>query len=172
LISAEGDSNMTKLLGFPQTVDENAARIVAGGVALTALAASMSLLGYLTWVLALGFVLRVISGPRLSPLGRLAAAAAPRIAKPRLVSGSPKRFAQGLGALLTLTAATLGQVGFATVETTLLLMLCGLASLECLFGFCLGCAIFARLQAFGWIRSDACPTCSVSPEGARCIPNA
>jgi len=162
---------MTKLLGFPQTVDENAARIVAGGVALTALAASMSLLPYLTWLLALGFVLRVVSGPRLSPLGRLAVAVVPRIARPKLVSGSPKRFAQGLGAVLTLTAATLGQVGYFSAEATLLLLLAGLASLECLFGFCLGCTIFARLQALGWIRRDACTTCSVSSEGTRCIPS-
>ncbi len=159
---------MAKLLDFPRTVDENAARIMAGAVALTALFAVIFELRILVWVLALGFALRAASGPRFSPLARLALELSSRIAKPKMVSGPPKRFAQAMGASLTLTAGALGLLGFETIEATLLVVLAGFASLECTLGFCLGCVIFAQFQALGWIRQDSCTTCGVSPGGARC----
>jgi hypothetical protein len=58
---------------------------------------------------AYGFLARVASGPTLSPLGQLATRViVPRLAAaPRLVPGPPKRFAQGIGATLSVTAATL-----------------------------------------------------------------
>ena len=48
--------------------------------------------------LAYGFIARVLSGPRLSPLARLATAVvAPRLGAPKPVPGPPKRFAQAIG---------------------------------------------------------------------------
>ena len=97
------------LFSFPDPVNEVSARLVAAGVAL--LSALTIVLGapWLTAVIAYGFLARVASGPTLSPLGQLVT----RVIVPRLpfaakpVPGPPKRFAQGIGAALSLTAALL-----------------------------------------------------------------
>ena len=59
--------------------------------------------------LAYGFVACVLTGPTLSPLGRLVTQViTPRLpVEPKLVPGPPKRFAQGIGAALSLTALVL-----------------------------------------------------------------
>ena len=100
-----------KIIGFPNPVNEKAARTVAGGVLLLC---SVTLLLSLTvgdrwlWLtvpIALGFVARVLTGPRLSPLGQVATRlVAPRLGMPKLVPGPPKRFAQGIGAVVTTAA--------------------------------------------------------------------
>ena len=100
---------MAKILGFPNPVNETSARIVAAG------AVAMSVLFLVTgsgWVLVpltYGFVARVLTGPLLSPLGRLATQViTPRITRThRFVAGPPKRFAQGIGAAFTVTASVL-----------------------------------------------------------------
>ena len=116
---------------------------------------------WLTVLLAYGFVARVLSGPTLSPLGRLATqVAAPRLGPPRLVPGPPKRFAQGIGAVLSLSAAVLA-LGFGA--TTAALVLVGLvtaaATLEAAFAFCLGCKIFALLMRVGVVPRTVCEAC-------------
>src|SRR5436190_23994871 len=102
---------MARIFGFPNPVNEIAARVVAGGVLLISAATILlgSLAGtgwlWLTVPLAYGFVARVLTGPRLSPLGQLATrVVAPRVAPAKPVPGPPKRFAQGMGAVITLTA--------------------------------------------------------------------
>ena len=66
--------------GFPAVVNEKAARVVAGGVALLAGTALVTGWLWLSAVLAVGFALRVAAGPRWSPLGRLASVVvAPRL---------------------------------------------------------------------------------------------
>ena len=61
------------LWSFPNPVNEKAARTVAAGVAvLTAADAGDAGWWWLTPVLALGFLARVLTGPSLSPLGQLA----------------------------------------------------------------------------------------------------
>ena len=97
------------LFSFPNPVDDRAARTVATGVVGMALA--VVLLGQ-WWVLlplAFGFVARVASGPRFSPLGLLATRVlVPRLAgPPRYVPGPPKRFAQGIGAVCSVSALVL-----------------------------------------------------------------
>jgi hypothetical protein len=60
---------------------------------------------WLVALIAAGFVARVLTGPRLSPLRQLTTKViAPRLGKPRLVPGPPKRFAQGMGAVITVGA--------------------------------------------------------------------
>ena len=68
------------MIGFPRTINEKAARVVAGVVAITALAALLVPAHWLALPLAYGFCARVLTGPRLSPLGRLAS----RVVAPRL----------------------------------------------------------------------------------------
>jgi hypothetical protein len=114
-------------------------------------------------VLASGFVARVLTGPSLSPLGQLAT----RVLTPNLpfaakfVPGPPKRFAQGIGATLSVTAVVLelgfGQTGAAAV---LVAMIVVAATLESVFGFCIGCKIFAVLMRLGIIPESVCERCN------------
>jgi Domain of unknown function (DUF4395) len=119
-----------------------------------------------TWVLiplAYGFVARVAAGPTLSPLGRLATGViVPTLAIPaRPVDGPPKRFAQGIGATLSVTAMV---AHFAFGATTLALALVALvtvaATLESVLGFCIGCKVFALLIRVGIIPEGVCAACS------------
>lgn len=52
------------VLSFPATVNEKAARVVAGCVALIAAVALVTSAHWLLAVLAVGFVARVVAGPR------------------------------------------------------------------------------------------------------------
>ena len=107
---------MKNFFSFPNPVNEVSARLVAGGVVLLTL---VILLGGQTWaigVLAYGFVARVLTGPTMSPLGqfvtRVLTPALPF--EPKMVPGPPKRFAQGIGATLSVGAA----ISFAFANTT------------------------------------------------------
>ena len=94
------------VLRFPNPVNEAVARLVAAGVVLEASAYLVTRWPILLVTLAVGFVLRVLTGPRLSPLALLVTRViVPRLdVEPRWVPGPPKRFAQGIGATLTVGA--------------------------------------------------------------------
>jgi uncharacterized protein DUF4395 len=151
----------TTIIGFPRTINEKAARVVAGVVALTALVALLVPAHWLVVLLAYGFWARVLTGPKLSPLGRLASRViAPRLGAPKLVPGPPKRFAQGVGAAITtaaVVALALGATG--TVEALLVLMVVA-ATLESALAFCLGCHAFALLMRAGLIPAEICAECA------------
>jgi len=151
-----------QVFSFPNPVNEVAARTVAGGVALLGLTAIVAHLPWLCAVLAAGFVARVASGPTLSPLGQLATRViAPRLARPKLVAGPPKRFAQAIGATLTLTATvTYFALGLTTVTYILLAALVFAATLESVFAMCLGCQVFGVLMRMGVIPNEVCVACS------------
>src|SRR5277367_6278624 len=95
------------LFSFPNPVNEVAARAVAGGVMVLGLVTLLADLPFLLIPMALGFWARVLTGPTLSPLGQLATRViAPRLSEyARPVPGPPKRFAQGIGVVVT-TGAT------------------------------------------------------------------
>lgn len=152
---------MRNLLAFPDPVNEISARFVAAGV----VGMCVAILAGQTWllaVLAYGFVARVATGPDLSPLGQLVVRGiVPRLPlSPRLVPGPPKRFAQGIGAALSVTAAVL-HLGLGATEPALALVgaILVAATLESAFGFCLGCWLFARLIAARLIPRHACAAC-------------
>src|SRR3954447_7962635 len=86
-----------RFIGFPDPVNEVSARLVAGGVVIMAVAAIALGWRWLTIVLAYGFVARVLTGPKASPLGQIVTRiVTPRLrVEPKLVPGPPKRFAQG-----------------------------------------------------------------------------
>lgn len=162
---------MDRLFRFPNPVNEVSARLVAAGVVVQCLA----ILAGATWliaVLAYGFVARVATGPTLSPLGQLVTRGiTPRLnVPPRLVPGPPKRFAQGIGATLSLTAAALHfGFGLSTQALVPVGMVLVAATLESVFGFCLGCWLFARLVDWGVIPERICEACaelSTRPQSA------
>jgi hypothetical protein len=152
------------VFSFPDPVDEVSARMVALGALTMALVTIVLDQPWLTLLLAYGFVARVLTGPKLSPLGLLVTRVIrPRLTsvRPRLTAGPPKRFAQGIGATLTVSAAVLalgfGQRGTAYV---LLGMLVVAASLEAFLGLCLGCKIFALLMRIGVVPEEVCERCN------------
>jgi hypothetical protein len=88
---------------------------------------------------------------------------APRIGKPTLVPGPPKRFAQAIGATLSVAALASFYVGAPLWSWLLVGAITVAAVLESVFGLCLGCVIFARLMAVGWIPASACEACNNLP---------
>ncbi|HEX6235553.1 MAG TPA: DUF4395 domain-containing protein [Acidimicrobiales bacterium] len=154
---------MASIVGFPDPVNEVSARVVAAGVVVLAVATIVLDLPWLTVVIAYGFVARVVTGPTLSPLGQLATrVVTPRLGvEPRYVPGPPKRFAQGIGATFSVTAAVLA-VGFGLVVPgyAVLGALIVAASLEAGLGFCLGCRIFALLMRARVIPQEVCERCA------------
>lgn len=153
---------MTRLIDFPDPVNENAARTVAAGVVVlcgvTILTGSWIPLVLLTY----GFVARVLTGPTLSPLGRFATrVVAPRLGEAKPVPGPPKRFAQGIGVVFSGTATVLflgfGLQGAAMVVVAALAVP---AFVEAAFGHCIGCRIFALAMRVGIIPERVCPECA------------
>ena len=97
---------MSELFRFPNPVNEVSARLVAGGVLLMGLACLAFRQPWLMPVMAVGFLLRVAAGPRFDPLGLLVTRViTPRLPiAERLTPGPPKRFAQSIGAVFTVSA--------------------------------------------------------------------
>jgi hypothetical protein len=149
------------VIGFPRTINENAARVVAGVVAITALIALLIPAHWLAVPLAYGFWARVLTGPRLSPLGRLASRViAPRLGPPKEVSGPPKRFAQGMGAAITTAAVVALALGANGVVAALLTLVAIAAALESVLAFCIGCKLFGALMRAGVVPEDICAECA------------
>ncbi len=154
---------MKRLLSFPDPVNEVSARLVAGGVVLLSIATIVFDQPWLLVLLAYGFVARVLTGPTLSPWGQLVT----RVLTPALpftakyVPGPPKRFAQGIGATLSVTAVILAfGLGLTTAAYVLVGMIAVAATLESVFGLCIGCKIFAVLMRFGVIPESVCERCN------------
>jgi hypothetical protein len=159
----EVSAMVQSLFSFPNPVNEVSARLVAGGVVVMSVTAIALDQSWLTLVIAYGFVARVLTGPTLSPLGQIVT----RVVTPRLpvaakpVPGPPKRFAQGIGAVLSVTAAVL-IFGFdqRLAGWIVLGLIVVAATLESVFAFCLGCKIFAGLMRIGVIPEAVCEECN------------
>lgn len=150
------------MIGFPNPVNEKAARVVAAGVVLLALAAIVFRLEWLLIVMALGFLARVLTGPKLSPLGQFATrVAAPRLGEPKYVPGPPKRFAQTMGLTMATAAALLFFAAGADLAGWIVTgVLAAAATLESVFALCLGCQVFGVLMRLGVIPEETCERCA------------
>jgi hypothetical protein len=161
--AAAAGRRWARLFAFPDPVNEISARLVAGGVLLMALATIVFDQPWLTVPIAYGFVARVLTGPTLSPLGQIVT----RVITPRLrvaarpVPGPPKRFAQGMGVVFSVTAAVLA-LGFDRRGAAYIVlgMLAVAATLESVFAYCLGCKVFGLLMRAGVIPEDVCERCN------------
>jgi hypothetical protein len=153
---------VTKLLNFPTEVNDTSARIVATGAVLMAAGYAITGWAWLLLPLTYGFLARVASGPTFSPLARLATQViTPRLpGRHRIVPGPPKRFAQGIGALFSVTASVLFLLDLGTASRWVAAALAGPAFLEAAFGFCVGCKMFAGLMKIGVIPESVCVECS------------
>jgi Domain of unknown function (DUF4395) len=154
---------MSTIFTFPNPVNEVSARLVAAGVALIGLACLVLQQPWLMAVLAVGFVLRVSSGPRFDPLGLVVTRViVPRLPwAERLTAGPPKRFAQAIGAVVTISASLLyfgaSLNGWAY---GLIAVLVVFATLESTLGLCVGCKMFALLMRAGVIPQSVCEECN------------
>lgn len=153
---------MAKFFEFPNPVNETSARLVATGAVIMSVLFVVTGNPLILIPLTYGFVARVLMGPRISPLGRIATQViTPRLAGPhKLVAGPPKRFAQGIGALFSIIGSVLWIADLQIASRVVVGMLAGAASLEAFVGFCLGCAIFARLMKWGVIPESVCKECN------------
>lgn len=153
---------VASVFGFPNPVNEKAARVVAGGVAVIALVTLLTGWHWLLVPMALGFLARVLTGPTLSPLGQLATrVVAPRLGAPTLVPGPPKRFAQSVGLALTAVAAVVSLVlDRPVVASGLLGVVVVFAALESAVGFCAGCWMFGQLMRLGVVPEQTCVACA------------
>ena len=138
-------------------MNEVSARVVAGGVLIMSATTLATRRPWLLVPIAYGFVARALTGPTLSPLGQLAT----RVIMPRLpvppkpVAGPPKRFAQSIGAVVTLGALALFGAGYVLVG-----MIAVFATLESVFAFCVGCKIFGLLMRLGLVPEEVCAECA------------
>jgi Domain of unknown function (DUF4395) len=150
------------MFSFPNPLNEKAARVVAGVVALAGVVVLATGAHWLLVPMAYGFWARVLTGPTLSPLGRLASGViAPRLGPPTYVAGPPKRFAQGMGAAFTTSAAVLALgFGLTTAANVLVGLLVVAATLESVFALCLGCQVFALLMRLGVVPEETCERCA------------
>jgi len=155
------------VFGFPDPVNEKAARTVAAQVLL--ISAASLILGatvstawlWAVAVLAVGFLARVLTGPTLSPVGQLATrVVAPRLGPAKLVPGPPKRFAQTIGLVVTAAATALLAAGYPGGTQALLGLMVVASGLESIFAFCIGCRVFAALMRIGVIPERVCAACA------------
>jgi hypothetical protein len=148
-------------MAFPRTINEKAARVIGGVVAVTLVVALLTGAHWLAVPVAYGYWARLLSGSRFSPLGRLATdVIAPRLGAPKPVSGPPKRFAQGMGAAFSTAGVVAWALGATTIAVVLLGMLAAAAALEAVFALCLGCKVFALLMRAGVVPEEVCAECS------------
>ncbi len=153
--------NRPRVFSFPDRIDEVSARLVAAGV----IAQGVLFLAIRQWwvlvPLVYGFLARVLSGPRFSPLALVVTRlASPRVrGEHRLVPGPPKRFAQGIGLAFSVGALSAAAAGVPPIAFTLIGLLLAAATLEAGFAFCLGCKMFQLLIRVGALPQSACAEC-------------
>ena len=150
------------LFSFPHPVNEVATRLIAGGVVILAALAVALEQPWLVVAMAVGFMLRVTAGPRLSPLALFVTRVLiPILGNPyKPIAGPPKQFAGAIGLAFTTTAAVvwLG-FGLPGVAYGVLGVLIGAAFLEAAFALCVGCKVFSLLMRTGIIPESVCRDC-------------
>ena len=148
---------------FPRVVDDVTVRLIASVVLVLAMVAFALHQWWIYPVLALDFVLRTVLGPRASPIAR----GVQRFVRPRVravkrpTAGPPKRFAAGIGAVLTSVAAVLWALGLADpVVVTIGLIMVIFPALESIVGLCVGCKLFGILMKLGVVPEEICLECA------------
>ncbi len=153
----------------PTVVDEVTVRIVAGIVVTTGVVALLTQQWWLYTFLLADFAIRAARGPRWSPIARVASTwIRPRIpAADKPTAFAPKRFAAGIGAVMTaaitilwLLSLTTGATGPLVAATVLAVAMTVLPAAEAGLGLCLGCKIFAGLIRVGLVPAEVCVDCA------------
>jgi hypothetical protein len=161
-IDLEQAERVNSFFSFPNPVNDKAARTVAAFVLVGVIVTLLTGWYWLLIPIAYGFWARVLTGPKLSPLGWLAMnVIGPRLGEKVYVPGPPKRFAQALGTVMSSLALLFGLIlGDHTVADVFLIMFILAAGLESIFGVCIGCRAFAVLMRLGVIPEEVCAECA------------
>ena len=154
-------SILKSIFSFPETINEFAARMVAGFIVILSLTYLYSPNIYLLLFMVYGFLARVIAGPSLSPIALLVTKILiPKMGNPYAeCPGPPKRFAQFVGLVFTSSAFYFVMRGQLTTAYLLIGILAIFASLESIMGFCAGCWFFKQMIKWGWIPQRVCEKC-------------
>tara|TARA_B100001750_G_scaffold33136_1_gene22993 strand:+ start:237 stop:728 length:492 start_codon:yes stop_codon:yes gene_type:complete len=155
---------MDKLFSFPNPVNDYAARAVAAIVIILVVLFEITANEFLLLFITYGFLARVLTGPTLSPVGLLATKIiVPALGSPsKLVPGPPKRFAQFIGLLISLSATiALFIFDSPTSARYIMAVICFFASLESILGFCAGCFVFGWLMKLNLIPESVCESCMI-----------
>ena len=147
---------------FPNPVNETSARTVAAGVVVMGIAFLVLRSGWVLVPLTYGFWARVLAGPKISPLGRIATQVVTPALKieHRMVAGPPKRFAQAVGVAFSTVASILWITGAIGAAQVVIVMLVIAASFEAFLAICFGCIMFAGLMRIGVIPDEVCAECA------------
>ena len=154
---------MTSEPRFPRVVDDVTVRLIAAVVLILALVALDLQQQWIYLVLAADFILRTIFGPKASPVAQIVI----RFVRPRVhvtsrpTAGPPKRFAAGIGAVLTSSAAILWLLGVASPAlVTIGVIMVVFPALESIVGICVGCKLFGVLMKLGVVPEEICLECA------------
>ena len=115
-------------------------------------------------LLFIGFLLRLLFGPRLSPFALITLKLIiPLLKNPdKSVPGPPKRFAQFIGTMMTLIASI---IYFFTTYNLIVIAILGIlilfTFLESILSFCFGCYVFNFLIRIGLIPKNICEACII-----------
>ncbi len=107
-------AGVKRVFGFPNTVNETSARLVASGVVLQAVAFLGLGSGWVLFPLTYGFLARVLTGPTLSPLGQFVTQVVVAPVRWRAPPGGrPARSGSPRASVRAFTASGLGRRGCA-----------------------------------------------------------
>ena len=157
------ETTMNNILNFPNPVNEYAARTVAFMVLVLSIMTLIFNSPWLSAILLYGFLARVLTGPKLSPMGLLSTKIIVPylIKKEKLVPGPPNRFAQLIGLIFsTAIFVSIAIYQINVLANTLLIILSIFAFLESILGFCAGCLVFKYLMKFKLIPDSICESCN------------
>ncbi|EKJ87745.1 DUF4395 domain-containing protein [Leptospira meyeri] len=147
---------------YPDVVNENVTRIVASTVVFLGVTAILFPNAYVLGLLFIGFTLRLSYGPKFEPFAFFTS----RYLVPWLgisfvgVAGPPKRFAQLVGFVFSLSAIIFFTLGYSFAYQITLATLVFFASLESFLGWCAGCFAFGLLMKLGIIPEEICERCN------------
>ncbi|TGK77958.1 DUF4395 domain-containing protein [Leptospira montravelensis] len=147
---------------YPDVVNENVTRIVASSVVFFGVLAILFPNAYVLGFLVFGFALRLSYGPKFEPFAFFTS----RYLVPWLgisfvsAAGPPKRFAQLIGFLFSVSAIVFFVLGHTLVYQITLATLVFFASLESFLGWCAGCFAFGLLMKLGVIPEEICERCN------------
>jgi hypothetical protein len=154
---------MTTEPRFPRVVDDVTVRLIAGVVLVLALVALDLRQWWIYAVLAVDFTLRTVFGPKASPLALVVQRFIRPVVKApkRPTAGPPKRFAAGIGAVLTSVAAILWLADVAPLVVVAIgVVMVVFPALESIAGICVGCKVFGVLMKLGVVPKEICLECA------------
>ena len=101
------------------------------------------------WILlflSFDFMIRGFGSPKLSLIHHTAKSISSLLKlQTKTIDKAPKLFAARLGTLLLVFSLILNLSGFITASVVIVWLIAALSTLECIFGFCVGCYVYQYL---------------------------